>query len=64
MWLFEAVYANMDCENSIDSVRRRIEFDGDNFFDTEEECYLYAMKQALKMKKKNECFSKLEFIAC
>lgn len=64
MWLFEAEYANMDCENSIDSVRRRIEFNGDNFFDTEEECYLYAMKQALKMQKKNECLSKLEFIAC
>lgn len=52
MWLFEAEYANMDCENSIDSVRRRIEFDGDNFFDTEKECYLYAMEQALKSKRK------------
>ncbi len=64
MWLFEAEYSNMNCDSSIKSVRRKIEFDGDNFFDTEEECYLYAMKQAFKMKKKNECFSKLEFIAC
>lgn len=64
MWFFEAEYSNMDCESSIESVRRKIEFDGDNFFDTGEECYLYAMKQALKMQKKNECLSKLEFIAC
>ena len=64
MWFFEAEYSNMNCDSSIKSVRRKIEFDGDNFFDTEKECYLYAMEQALKMQKKNECLSKLEFIAC
>ena len=64
MWFFEAEYVNMDCESSIDSVKRKIEFDGDNFFDTEEECYLYSMKRALKIRQKNECLSKLEFIAC
>lgn len=64
MWLFEAEYLNMDCKSSIKSVRRKIEFDGDNFFDTEEECYVYAMKRALKMQQKNECLSKLKFIAC
>lgn len=64
MWLFEAEYSNMDCDSSIKSVRRKIEFDGDIFFDTEEECYLYAMKRALKMQHKNECLSKLEFIVC
>lgn len=64
MWLFEAEYSNMDFKSSIKSVRRKIEFDGDNFFDTEEECYVYAMKRALKMQQKNECLSKLKFIAC
>lgn len=64
MWLFEAEYSNMNCDSSIKSVRWRIEFNGDNFFDTEEECYLYAMKRALKMQQKNECLRKLEFIAC
>ena len=31
MWLFEAEYSNMDCDSSIKSVRRKIEFDGDIF---------------------------------
>lgn len=31
MWLFEATYENMDCDSSIKSVKRKIEFDGDNF---------------------------------
>ena len=61
MWIFEAEYTNMDINKE---VRRKIEFDGDNFFDTSDECYLYAMKQALKMKKENECLGSLEFIAC
>lgn len=61
MWLFEANYINMDDA----SVRTEtIEFDGDNFFETEKECYLYAMEKALEMKKSNECFASLEFIAC
>ena len=63
MWIFEAAYENMGCNSSIKSVRRKIEFDGDNFFDTGDECYLYAMKQALLMKQKNECLCSLEFIA-
>lgn len=64
MWIFEAVYENMDQNNLEESVKRKIEFDVDNFFDTEDECYLYAMEQALKMKQKNECLGFLEFIAC
>lgn len=64
MWIFEATYENIDLESSIKSVKRKIEFDGDNFFDTEYECYEYAMRQALEMKKKNECLSCLDFIAC
>ena len=64
MYVFIATYENMDLNSSIKSVKRKIEFDGDNFFDTGEECYLHAMKQALKMKKKNECLRCLEFIAC
>lgn len=64
MWIFEATYENMDLDSSIKSVRRKIEFDGDNFFDTGGECYLYAMQKALEMKQKNECLGCLEFIAC
>ena len=64
MWIFEATYENMDLDNSIKSIKRRIKFDGDNFFNTGEECYRYALEQALKMKQKNECLGCLEFIAC
>lgn len=32
MWIFEATYENMDLDNNIKPVKRRIEFDGDNFF--------------------------------
>ena len=55
MWIFEATYENMDLNNSIKSVKRKIEFDGDNFFNAGDECYRYALEQALKMKQKNEC---------
>ena len=61
MWIFEAEYTNMDTG---EAVRRTIEFNGDNFFDTGNECYLYVMEQALKMKQKNECLASLEFMAC
>lgn len=64
MWLFEAKYKNMDCNSSIESVKRKIEFDGDNFFDTEYECYQYAMDRALAMRNASECLVSLEFIAC
>ena len=64
MWIFEATYENMDLDSYIKSVKRKIEFDGDNFFNTGDECYRYALKQALEMKQKNECLGCLEFIAC
>ena len=64
MWSFLATYQNMDIESSVESVKRKIEFDGDNFFDTEAECYFYAMNKALEMKQKNECLCCLEFISC
>ena len=64
MWIFIATYENMDLNSSIKSVKRKIEFDGDNFFDTGNECYLYAMRQALEMKQENECLGCLEFISC
>ena len=64
MWIFVATYENMDLNSSIKSVKRKIEFDGDNFFDTDDECYLYAMRQALEMKQENECLSCLEFVSC
>ena len=61
MWLFEAKYENM--ENG-EEVMCKIEFDGDNFFDTEEQCYIYAMKRALISRNKNECLRTLDFISC
>ena len=64
MWIFIATYENMDLDSSIKSVKRKIEFDGDNFFDTDDECYLYAMRQALEMKQKHECLGCLEFVSC
>lgn len=61
MWLFEAKYHDI---NTGKEIARTIEFDGDNFFSSERDCYIYAMSKAYDMKKDNECFSSLEFIAC
>lgn len=64
MWIFEANYVNMDTNSSIDSVKRKIEFDGDNFFNSSKECYHYALDRALEMQKAEEYLCSLEFIAC
>ena len=61
MWLFEAKYVNMDNGKC---VTRKIAFDGDNSFDTEDQCYIYAMKMALKNRNKNERLYTLDFISC
>lgn len=61
MWLFEAKYENM--ENS-EEIIRKIKFDGDNFFDTEDQCYIHAMKMALKNRNKNERLYTLDLISC
>lgn len=50
--------------DTTEAITRKIEFDGDNYFNTENDCYLYAMEKALGIKNNNECFSCLEFIAC
>ena len=60
MYFFEAHYINMDDDTE---VTKKIEFDG-QFFESEKECYLYAMSKAYDMTEKNELFSSLEFIAC
>lgn len=60
MYIFEAHYQDMDEDFEIVRV---IKFDG-QFFDSEKECYMYAMSKAYDMMQKNECFSFLEFIAC
>ena len=60
MYIFEAKYMNMDTNKErIQS----IEFDGDNFFDTEKECYVYATTKAYENKKANEYLYSVEFIA-
>lgn len=61
MYIFEAKYTNMDTSEGHTQL---IEFDGDNFFDTEKECYIYAMTKAYENKKVNECLVSVEFIAC
>ena len=60
MYFFVAHYINMDDDTEI---ARKIEFDG-QFFNSEKDCYVYAMEKAYDMMNKNECFSNLEFIAC
>lgn len=61
MYRFEAKYTNMDTD---EERAQLIEFDGDNFFDTEIECYVYAMINAYVNKNSNECLGSVEFISC
>ena len=61
MWLFEAKYENMD---NGEEVTRKISFDGYNFYDTEEQCYICAMHMALKNRNKNERLCTLDLISC
>ena len=61
MWLFEAKYENLD---NGEEVIRKIEFDGENFCDTEDQCYICAMKMALKNRNKNERLYTLDLISC
>lgn len=60
MYIFEAHYTNMETD---EKVTRAIEF-GEQFLESEKECYLYAMERAFDMQEKNEFLSDLEFIAC
>ena len=47
-----------------EKVTRGIEFDSaSSTLDTEKEIYLYVMARAYDMRKYNECFDSLEFIA-
>ena len=61
MWLFEAKYVNMDNGKG---VTLKIVFDGENFYDTEDRCYICAMEMALKNRNKNERLYTLDFISC
>lgn len=61
MYIFKAKYTNMDTN---EERKQSIEFDGDSFFDTEKECYIYAMTKAYENKKVNECLVLVESIAC
>ena len=60
MYIFEAHYTNVDTEKEI---TRKIEVDS-QVFDTEKECYIYAMTKAYNDKKANEYLMSIEFIAC
>ena len=60
MYYFEAHYVNM---NDDTEVTRKIQFDG-QFFNSEKDCFVYAMDKAYDMAEKNECLASVEFIAC
>jgi hypothetical protein len=60
MYLFIAHYINMDTDKK---VSKKIEIDS-QFFNSEKEIYMYAMARAYDLKFEEECFDKLEFIAC
>ena len=60
MYLFEAQILNMDTDISI---VRTIEIDG-QFFESERDCYTYAMGVAYDSLNGNEILEKLELIAC
>ena len=60
MYIFEVHYINMDNEEELP---RKIEF-SEQFFESEEECYMYAMGRAYSMKQANELLVSVEFIAC
>lgn len=61
MYIFIAHYINMETDQERN---QSIEFDGYNFFETEKECYIYAMTKAYDGKRENECLSSVEFLAC
>lgn len=60
MYIFKAHYINMDNDKE---VIKSIKFDG-QFFNSEKECYIYAMGKAYDMAEKNELLANLEFISC
>ena len=60
MYIFKAHYINMETE---ECTIRTIRVDG-QFFDSEKDCYLYAMGIAYDIMENYECFESLEFICC
>ena len=61
MYIFIAHYINMGTDQERN---QSIKFDGDNFFETEKECYIYAMTKAYEDKRENERLSSVEFLSC
>lgn len=61
MWYFEAKYYDIIADKKI---TRKIEFDGENRFNSGKQCYLYAMEKAYDMREKTEILDSVEFIAC
>lgn len=60
MYWFVAHYSDV---YTGEQTTRKIEFDG-QFFDSEKDCYLYAMGVAYDMTGENECFGGIELLAC
>ena len=61
MYIFIAHYINMETDQER---KQSIKFDGDNFFETEKERYIYVMTKAYNDKMENECLSSVEFLSC
>lgn len=61
MYIFIAHYINMETNQER---KQSIKFDGDNFFETKKECYIYAMTKAYDDKRENEFLSSVEFLLC
>lgn len=61
MYLFIAHYIDV---NTFKKRRKTIEFDGDNFFNTESECWKYAIDQAMIGRTDTEIVDSIELEAC
>jgi hypothetical protein len=61
MYLFEASYINL--ETGKETIKP-IGFNGDVLFNSERECYLYAMGRAYDLMDEKEMFTTLEFVSC
>lgn len=61
MYLFIAHYTDV---NTFKERKKSIEFDGDNFFNTELECWKYAIDRAMDYRTDTEILGNIELVAC
>ena len=63
MWIFRARYIKLGT-GIHEVVTKEIQFDGDNVFDNDKECYMHAMSRACNMREEDEMLESVEIIAC